>query len=342
MITKSTGIITTVAGTGGSGYTGDGGLATAATFYQPYSLAIDSLTGNIFIADTGNNVIRLITKSTGIITTVLGRGQNGPSGSGLNQLFKPNGICLDNMLRILYIADTSNSRVLSMNLNTAVVSMVAGNNTSGFYGDGGNAKVASLQNPSGIAVDPASGNIYIADNYNNRVRMISKSSGIISTVAGTGNPGSGGDGKPAINATLNFPFSLTVNPSTGNVYVATYNRVRMINIKSGRISTVAGTIDTGYNGDGGLATAAQLFNPCSVALDASGAILIADTFNNRIRSITGTPTASYAPTSSSAPSPNPTFSPSNSFPSTPVSGPTSGTVHAFQILSVDTAITMNA
>ena len=314
MIAKSTGIISTIAGTGSVGYSGDGGPATAATFNQPTSVAIDSLTSNIYIADTGNSVIRMITKSTGIISTVAGTGTAGYTvGGGLatkTQLSNPLGVGIDNSLRLIYIADSSNNRVLMISMSSGVISRIAGANFSSFSGDGGKAKTAGLANPTSIAVDPTSSNIYIADALNNRVRMIAKSTGIVTTVVGSGAAGESGDGGLALNATLNGPACLAVDRSTGDIYIAVVSRIRMLRVSSGRIEAVAGTGVPGYSGDGGLATAAQLSLPKAVAVDSSsGAVLIADTANNRIRSITGTPSSTYSPTARPLPAPAPSRSP---------------------------------
>jgi trimeric autotransporter adhesin len=315
MIAKSSGIISTIAGTGSVGYSGDGGPATAATLNQPTSVAIDSLTSNLYIADTGNSVIRMITKSTGIISTVAGTGTAGYTvGGGLatkTKLSNPLGVGIDNSLRLIYIADSSNNRVLMISMSSGVISRIAGANfSSSFSGDGGKAKIAGLANPTSIAVDPTSSNIYIADALNNRVRMIAKSTGIITTVVGSGAAGESGDGGLALNATLNGPACLAVDRSTGNIYIAVVSRIRMLRVSSGRIEAVAGTGVPGYSGDGGLATAAQLSLPMAVAVDSSsGAALIADTANNRIRSITGTPSSTYSPTARPLPAPAPSRSP---------------------------------
>ena len=336
MITKSSGIITTVAGTGATGYTGDGGPAKAAAFNQPASIAIDPVTGNIYIADSGNHAIRLITKRTGIISTVAGTGIAGRSFVGSHAtktlLLNPLGVGIDGLLRHVYIADSGNNRVLRISMKSVRISHIAGLNNSAYSGtysgDKGKAKMAGLANPSSIAVDKASSNIYITDTFNNRVRMISKSTDIITTVAGTGVPGFSGDGGLATNASLINPGGITIDQSTGNFYITQASRVRMINVKSGRISTIAGTAVSGYSGDGGFATAAQLFDPKAVAVDSSsGALLIADTSNSRIRSITGTPTSSYSPTSSTVPSPSPSASqaPSSNSLLPRTNSPSSGT-----------------
>jgi trimeric autotransporter adhesin len=285
MVTKSTGIISTVAGTGSSSYRGDGGIATSAELSSPRGVAIDA-SGNIYIADAGNNRIRMVTKSTGIISTVAGTGSSGYSGDGglarLALLNSPRGVAIDASGNI-YIADTDNRCIRMVTKSTGIISTVAGTGSSSYSGDGGLATSAKLYYPYGVAID-ASGNIYIADAGNNRIRMVTKSTGIISTVAGTGSSGYSGDGGLAISAQLYDPSGVAFDAS-GNIYIAdTINHcIRMVTKSTGIISTVAGTGSYGYSGDGGLATSTALRSPEGVAIDASGNIYIADTKNQRIR-----------------------------------------------------------
>ena len=170
MVTKSTGIITTVAGDGTGGYTGDGGLATSARLYYPRGVAVDA-SGNIYIADTGNNRIRMVTKSTGIITTVAGDGTRGYTGDGglatSAGLYNPQGVAVDASVNI-YIADYANHRIRMVTKSTGIITTVAGDGQYGYTGVGG---LATLYYPEGVAVD-ASGNIYIADTGNHRVRLV--------------------------------------------------------------------------------------------------------------------------------------------------------------------------
>jgi trimeric autotransporter adhesin len=315
MVTKSTGIITTVAGSGLEGYSGDGGLATSAGLYYPKGVAIDA-SGNIYIADTDNNRIRMVTKTTGIISTVAGSGLEGYSGDGglatSAGLFCPNDVAIDASGNI-YIADTDNNRIRLVTKSTGIITTVAGSGLEGYSGDGVLATSAALHYSNGVTID-ASGNIYIADSSNNRIRMVTKSTGIISTVAGTGSYGYSGDGGLATSAGLFCPNGVALDAS-GNIYIAdSFNhRIRMVTKSTGVISTVAGTGLEGYRGDGGLATSAGLFYPSGVTLDASGNIYIADSFNNRIRMfslylrdsafhspssiVTAVPTYSLAPSS---------------------------------------------
>ena len=277
-------MVTTVAGYGSYGSTGDGGPAVSAGLSSPDDVAVDAL-GNVYIADSGNNRIRLVTKSTGIVTTVAGTGSAGYGGDGGSAtsaaLSYPRGITLDGSGN-MYIADTYNNRIRVVMKGNGIITTVAGIGSVGRSGDGGPAALATLYNPRTVAVD-TSRNIYIADSGNNRIRMVTKTTGIITTIAGTGAPGYSGDGGKATLATLNYPYSVVVDTS-GNIFIAdTYNhRIRVVT-GTGIITTIAGTGSSGSGGDGGLATVATVNYPCDVALDASGNLYIADTDNYRIR-----------------------------------------------------------
>jgi trimeric autotransporter adhesin len=292
MVTKSTGIITTVAGDGSYSYGNEGGegLATSATLYYPTGVFVDA-SGNIYIADTANNRILMVTKSTGIITSVAGDGSSGYSSVGDGglatsaRLHNPRGVAIDASGNI-YIADTNNHRIRMVTKSTGIITTVAGNRTVGFSGDGGLATSATLFYPTGVFVD-ASGNIYIADTFNNRIRMVTESAGIITTVSGNGTVGFSGDWGLATSATLYYPLDIAIDAS-GNIYIADSdnNRIRMVTKSTGIITTVSGNGTVGFSGDGGLATSARLWYPSENALDASGNIYIADTWNDRIRMVT--------------------------------------------------------
>ena len=275
----SGGTITTVAGNGSGGSSGDGGPATSASLSLPRGAAVDSA-GNLYIADTANNRIRKV--SGGTITTVAGNGTSGFSGDGgpatSASLNGPGGVGVDSAGN-LYIADTGSGRIRKVSGGT--ITTVAGNGTSGFSGDGGPATSASLNGPGGVGVDSA-GNLYIADTYNNRLRKVT--GGTITTIAGNGAFRYSGDGGPATSASMNEPWGVAVD-SAGNLYIAdTYNG-RIRKVTGGTITTVAGNASWGYYGDGGPATSASLNGPTGVALDSAGNLYIADYWNNRIREV---------------------------------------------------------
>jgi sugar lactone lactonase YvrE len=279
----SAGIIITVAGNGTGLYSGDSGAATSAELYGPSGVAVDS-SGNIYIADTYNERIRKVSTS-GIITTVAGNGAATFSGDGgaatSAELHGPSGVAVDSSGNI-YIADTYNERIRKVS-TSGIITTVAGNGTGGYSGDGGAATSAELYYPSGVAVD-SSGNIYIADRNNDRIREVS-TSGIITTVAGNGTWGYSGDSGAATSAELYGPSGVAVD-SSGNIFFVEdgNNRVRKVSA-SGIITTVAGNGTGGYSGDGGVATSAELYTPYGVAVDSSGNIYIADLNNNRIRKV---------------------------------------------------------
>jgi uncharacterized protein (TIGR03437 family) len=277
------GIITTVAGNGTAGYSGDGGPATSAQLNVSMGLAADAA-GNLYIADYTDNRVRKVSPG-GTITTVSGNGVAGFSGDGglanNAQLHGPHGLAVD-AAGNLYIVDTGNNRIRAVS-PSSIITTIAGNGTFEVIGDGGLATNAQLAAPSGVAKD-AAGNLYIADSGNNRVREVTPS-GIISTFAGNGTAGFFGDGGPAVNAQLSDAHGLTLD-AAGNLYFADSgnNRVRKVT-SSGIISTVAGNGTAGFSGDGGPATSAQLSSPTGLALDAAGNLYIADSGNNRVRQV---------------------------------------------------------
>ena len=280
---NSAGVISTVAGTGTAGFSGDGGAATSAQLSNPQDVALDAA-GNLYIADVNNNRIRKV-NSAGVISTVAGSGTSGFSGDGgaatSAQLHWPRGVALDGAGN-LYIADNNNHRIRKVN-SAGNISTVAGTGTAGFSGDGGAATSAQLSNPRGVALDGA-GNLYIADTSNNRIRKVD-SAGVISTVAGNGMAGFGGDGGAATAARLRDPGGVALD-GAGNLYIADRSNRRIRKVDSaGVISTVAGNGMAGFGGDGGAATAARLRDPEGVALDGAGNLYIADRSNHRIRKV---------------------------------------------------------
>ena len=276
-------IITTVAGNGNLGYSGDGGAAINASLYYPEGVAFDAA-GNFYIADEENNRIRKV-DTNGIITTVAGNGEAGYSGDGgaatNASLYYPSSVAFD-AFGNLYIADNNNNRIRRLATN-GIITTVAGNVSAGHSGDGGAATNASLTNPSGVAFD-AFGNLYIADHGNRRIRKVD-TSGIITTVAGNGRPTYSGDGGAATNASLYNPSGVAFDVS-GNLYIADYSNSRIRKVDTnGIITTVAGKSVNGFSGDGGAATNASLNNPSSVAFDASGNLYIADQNNQCVRNV---------------------------------------------------------
>jgi sugar lactone lactonase YvrE len=282
-----TGIIETVAGNGSAIYAGDGIAATSASLYDPYGVAFD-LSGNLYIADYGNNRIRKVDTS-GNITTVAGNGSAtyaGDSGAAISaSLHQPSGVALDSSGNI-YIADYGNSRIRKVDKTSGNITTVAGNGTPSYGGDNGVATSANLKYPSGVALD-SSGNIYIADTGNNRIRKVD-TSGTITTVAGNSlSGGYSGDGGPAASASIWAPTGVALD-SSGNIYIAdsANNCIRKVDTSSQHIiTTIAGSINHGYSGDGGAATSAILYSPYGVTLDSSGNIYIADSNNNCIRKV---------------------------------------------------------
>jgi sugar lactone lactonase YvrE len=286
-VTASTGIITTVAGNGTAGYSGDGGPATSAELDTPFGVAVDA-SGNLYIVDVNNDRIRKVTASTGIITTVAGNGTFGYSGDGgaaiSAELYTPLGVAVDASGNI-YIADSGNNRIRKVTASTGVITTVAGNGTAGYSGDSGAATSGELNSPFGVAVD-ASGNIYIGDSGNNRIRKVTASTGIIISVAGNGTAGYSGDNGAATSAELYSPYGVAVDAS-GNLYIADTNNlvIRKVAASTGIINTVAGNGTAGSGGDGGAATGAALSYPTDAVVDSSGNFYIADYNNNKVRTV---------------------------------------------------------
>ena len=277
------GTITTVAGNGALGFSGDNGPATAAALISPSSVALDAA-GNLYIADATNHRIRQVDPS-GTITTVAGNGSSGFSGDNGSateaSLTNPAAVALD-AAGNLYVADQGNQRIRRVD-TAGTITTVAGNGTPGFSGDNGPATAGSLAAPFGVALD-VSGNLYIADRSNQRIRRVDPS-GTITTVAGNGVQGFSGDNGPATAAALAVPLAVALD-AAGNLYIADSgnHRVRRVD-PAGKITTVAGTGTAGFSGDNGPAAAARLNDPTRIALDAAGNLYIADRGNQRIRRV---------------------------------------------------------
>ena len=275
-------LVNTYAGNGTNGFTGDGGPISGAEFNKPTGLVFDK-GGNLYVADSMNGRVRKI--SGGNISTIAGNGgfrYAGDGGAALQALLNgPLGVAVDASGNT-YFSDTGNNVVRKVS-STGVISTIAGTGSAGFGGDGGNAATAQLYAPAGLAVDK-SGNLYIADSANNRVRKIA-TSGTISTVAGSGSPGYAGDGTAATSAQLNDPLALAFDAS-GTLYIADFGNSAVRKVTTGGIiSTFAGNGTAGYSGDGGKAVLAQLNCPASVAIDSAGNVYIGDALNYVVREV---------------------------------------------------------
>jgi sugar lactone lactonase YvrE len=282
--------ITTIVGTGVAGETGDGANGISAQISHAFATALDP-SGNVYISDTGNNRVRKLTASTGLITPFAGTGVAGYSNDGevasIARLDEPGSVFVDQSGNV-YLADQGNSCVRKVDKETNVIATVAGVCVeAGYSGDGGTATSAVLNHPSGVVVD-ALGNLYISDSGNFCIRKVTVGSNIISTVAGICTvDGYSGDGGPATGALMSQPKSIALD-QVGNLYIAdtSNNRIRKIDSGSGDISTLVGTGVAGFGGDGGPATSSTLNAPAGIAFDGHGDLYIADTGNNVIRMVT--------------------------------------------------------
>ncbi|WP_052733139.1 NHL domain-containing protein [Hymenobacter terrenus] len=239
-VSAATGVITTLAGTGTAGFSGDGGPATGAMLNSPRGVAVDG-NGNIYIADQSNHRVRKVSAATGVITTLAGAGGTGGfSGDGGPatgaMLDEPTGVAVDGNGNI-YIADQSNNRVRKVSAATGVITTLAGTGTfgTGNFGDGGPATGAMLSQPTGVAVD-GSGNVFIADAANFRIRHVSAATGVITTVAGTGTAGFNGDGGAATGAMLWYPYGVAVDGS-GNVFIADQSNQRIRRLRPASVTS---------------------------------------------------------------------------------------------------------
>lgn len=281
---NAAGTITTIAGTGAAGFSGDGGPAANAMLNAPYSVTVDGANA-IYFSDNGNHRIRLITQS-GQISTLAGTGTAGYNGEGLapsaTEFNEPTGLCIDNNLNIT-VADSRNNRIRRFFAFGGTVSTIAGNGLKDYYGDGGPAMDAGFIQPIGVFRDKKN-NIFIADGAANKVRKIDPA-GIISTIAGTGVAGSSGDNGAAVNAAINNPYGIYAD-NAGNVYIGTLGdfRIRRIDT-SGIITTFAGTGTDGYSGDNGPATSAAIGTAQGITGDAQDNIYFADFMHGVVRKV---------------------------------------------------------
>jgi sugar lactone lactonase YvrE len=285
------GQVTTVAGTGSLGFSGDGGPATAARLGAPNGVAV-AADGDLYIADSNNRRIRHVDAATGVITTVAGTGTAGDAGDGgpasAAQLSSPFGVVLDDDGH-LYVSDSVTDRVRRISATTGVITTVAGTGVAGYSGDGGAATAATLDAPLAITLDDA-GNLFVADSANFAVRRVDATTGVITTVAGTGAIGFNGDGIPATTAQLRTVTGLAVD-AAGHLYLADSNsqRIRRVDAVTGLISTVVGTGSLGNGNDDVLATSTTVNVPNGLSLSpVTGDLWFADKGNHRIRRLEGT------------------------------------------------------
>jgi sugar lactone lactonase YvrE len=285
-IDARSGIISTLAGTGQRGFSGDGGPATQALLNEPYGVVVDTA-GAVYFADRLNRRIRRIDPA-GTITTLAGTGEAAFGGDGgpASQagLAEPNGLALDAVQRRLFIADVADHRVRVVDLASLRIATFAGTGEARHDGDDGPAARAAIFGARAVALAP-DGSLYVLERQGSSLRRIRD--GIIATVAGTGARGYAGDGGDARQAVFNAPKELTVD-AAGNVFIVdTENHaIRRIDAVSRVVTTIAGNGTAGPGGDGGPATAAGLARPHGAAIGPDGALYIGDSENHRIRKLT--------------------------------------------------------
>ncbi len=322
-VTASTSIISTIVGTGATTYNGDGGQGTSTTMAWPVGVAIDT-SGNLYIGDSLNHRVRKLTVLTSIVSTIAGNGtasHSGDSGQATSAAIKcPGGVTLDTTGNV-YISDFGCGFhvIRKVSVSTGVISTIAGvaSTSGGYNGDNIQATAAKLYVPDDVVLD-SFGNLYICDRYNNRIRKVDVSTGVITTVVGTGTASSTGDGSASTSATTNGPCYSRFD-SAGNYYISECegNRIRKVSTVTTAIptsypslsphsisviSTIAGTGTASYSGDNGLATSATLNGPSGIVIDASGNVFFSDFNNNRVRKITASTgiITTYAGTGSSS------------------------------------------
>ncbi len=281
------GRISTVAGNGANGNSGDAGPANYATLSSPGGAVADAQ-GNIYVSDTNNHRVRRITPDGKIYhfagSTTAQAGSQGDNGQATAaKLHRPTAVLVDAQGNV-YIADSGNHRIRVVNPGTGIITTVAGSGGAGYSGDDVPATVTSLNNPTGIVFD-AAGNLFIADRSNHRIRKVDATTRVISTIAGDGNAGFAGDHGAAASAQLNNPSDVAVD-GAGSVYIVDQYNHRIRRIAGGVIATIAGDGTAGFTGDGGPAPQAQLNYPLSIEVDPDGSVYVGDNGNIRVRKLT--------------------------------------------------------
>jgi DNA-binding beta-propeller fold protein YncE len=280
-------IITTVAGCGEAGYSGDGGPATRARFNEPYGIAVDNA-GNIYVADRHNHCVRRVDATSGIVTTFAGNGASGYNGddgaASRAGMVEPNGLALDTAGNRLFIADVADHRVRVVDLASGIIWTFAGTGEAEHSGDGGPATMAGIHGARAVKV-AADGSVYILERQGSTLRRVDPNTGIISKTAGTGGRGFAGDGGPASAAVFDAPKEFALTRDGNLLIVDTENHaIRLIDSRTGMIARIAGGRQGG-DGDGGPARAAALDRPHGAAVAADGSIYIGDTNNHRVRKL---------------------------------------------------------
>jgi len=285
---KKSGIITTVAGNGSFGFSGDGGPATQASLGAAFHTATDDF-GNLYISDLANNRIRRVDKTTGIIQTIAGTGLSDFNGDGQaalqTNLNEPFGLAFDRNGDLIF-SDGTGLRLRKLNMRTKIISTIAGNGDRGYAGDGGPAKNAIFNFIWNVAVDNGCGDIYVSDESNYRIRKINASTGKITSVAGNGILGNSGIGGLATHASFTGPVGIAID-NNGNLFISDeiLSQVYSVDKKTGIVNLVSGNGTNGFAGDGGPAVNAILSHPNSLSFDQDGNLYICDDNNNRIRKI---------------------------------------------------------
>ena len=295
-IERKTGTIATVAGSGEAGFSGDGGPATAARLREPSDLAFDP-DGNLVIADAGNNRVRRVDRTNGVIETILGTGRPAFNKDGLagkeTSVGRPTGIAFDARGN-LYVADSFAGRILRLDAKTGLVRTVAGNNSYSFDANATSATATGLPVPSQVRLT-STGDIVVSVTGRHALMKVNPDTGAMTRLAGTGLPGYTGDGGPARDARVSQPAALALDRGD-NVWFADWdnNAVRRVDAKSGVIETRVGSsrVDrfhqkqtAGFSGDGGPAAKALLWHPSALGFDKDGSLYILDARNGRLRKV---------------------------------------------------------